>query len=55
VEAYRRALAKDPDDWTIWVGLAGITTGAEHAHALARLRVLAPAVAAAFVPRKSRS
>jgi cytochrome c-type biogenesis protein CcmH/NrfG len=55
VEAYRRALAKDPDDWTIWVGLAGITTGAEHAHALGRLRVLAPAVAAAFVPRKSRS
>jgi O-antigen ligase len=48
VDAYRHAVAKDPDDWTLWLGLAAQSRGRERAHAVARLRVLSPAVAATF-------
>jgi hypothetical protein len=50
VDAYRHAVAKDPDDWTLWLGLAAQSRGAERAKAVARLRVLAPSVAETFAP-----
>jgi hypothetical protein len=40
--AYREAVAKDPHDWQLWLGLASVSTGAERARALARMRVLHP-------------
>jgi O-Antigen ligase len=48
VAAYRSAVAKDPNDWTLWLSLAGASRGRERAEAVARLRVLSPSVAAAF-------
>jgi tetratricopeptide (TPR) repeat protein len=48
VDAYRHAVAKDPDDWTLWLGLAAQSRGRGRAEAVARLRVLAPSVAQAF-------
>ena len=53
VDAYRRAVAKDPGDWALWLGLAAQARGRERTRAIARLRVLSPAVAAAFSPRTS--
>jgi cytochrome c-type biogenesis protein CcmH/NrfG len=50
VDAYRHAVAKDPDDWTLWLGLAAQSRGRERAQAVAHLRVLAPAVAETFSP-----
>jgi hypothetical protein len=50
VDAYRHAVAKDPDDWTLWLGLAAQSRGAERGKAVARLRVLAPSVAETFAP-----
>jgi O-Antigen ligase len=44
--AYRQAVAKDPGNWQLWLGLLSVSTGAERAHALARLSVLSPAAAA---------
>jgi Flp pilus assembly protein TadD len=52
VDAYRHAVAKDPDDWTLWLGLAAQSRGRARAQAVARLRVLAPSVAQAFAPGK---
>ena len=48
VDAYRHAVAKDPNDWTLWLGLAAQSRGSERARAVARLRVLAPSVARTF-------
>jgi tetratricopeptide (TPR) repeat protein len=48
VDAYRHAVAKDPDDWTLWLGLAAQSRSRERAHAVARLRILAPSVAQTF-------
>jgi tetratricopeptide (TPR) repeat protein len=48
VDAYRHAVAKDPDDWTLWLGLAAQSRSRERAQAVARLRVLAPSVAKTF-------
>jgi hypothetical protein len=31
--AYRRALALDPSDWSLWLRLAGVTKGEPHRHA----------------------
>lgn len=45
----RKAAAKDPADWTIWLDLANTTGGKEKAHALAeagKLNPLSPEVAA---------
>jgi O-Antigen ligase len=44
-EAYRRAIAKDPRAWQLWLGLAGTSRGAERAHALAILQTLHPGAA----------
>ena len=46
-EAYRRAAAKDPGDWELWLQLLSLSRGDERARALARLTVLNPGVAAA--------
>ena len=46
-EAYRRAAAKDPGDWELWLQLLSLSSGDERARALARLTVLNPGVAAA--------
>jgi hypothetical protein len=40
--AYRKALAKDGGDWTLWFDLATVTTGAEQRHAVAEVRRLNP-------------
>lgn len=53
VEAYRHAVDKDPNDWTLWLGLAAQSRGRERAEAVARLKVLAPSVAASFAERRS--
>jgi hypothetical protein len=45
--AYRTAVAKDPESWELWVALVGLSHGAARAHALAKLSVLNPGVAAA--------
>ena len=50
VDAYRHAVAKDPDDWTLWLGLAAQSRSRERAQAVARLRVLAPSIAEIFSP-----
>jgi Flp pilus assembly protein TadD len=42
VATLRRAAAKDPDDWTIWLDLAAATRGAEQVRALARAAALNP-------------
>jgi cytochrome c-type biogenesis protein CcmH/NrfG len=44
-DAYRKALAKDPDDWQLWLGLAGQTRGAARAHAVEELERLHPGAA----------
>jgi tetratricopeptide (TPR) repeat protein len=44
--AYRQAVAKDPRNWELWLGLVSVSHGAERTHALARLAVLSPATAA---------
>jgi O-antigen ligase/polysaccharide polymerase Wzy-like membrane protein len=51
VDAYRHAVAKDPNDWTLWLGLAAQSRGRERTQAVARLRELSPAVAATFAPK----
>ena len=43
-DAYRHAVAKDPRDWELWLGLASMSTGAERAHALAEANRLSPGV-----------
>ncbi|MGN6797548.1 MAG: O-antigen ligase family protein [Gaiellaceae bacterium] len=48
VDAYKHAVAKDPDDWTLWLGLAAQSRSGERARAVDRLRVLAPSVAKTF-------
>jgi O-antigen ligase len=48
VAAYRRAAAKDPRDWTIWLAVAGAARGKERDRAVAELRALAPSVASSF-------
>lgn len=50
--AYERAVGKDPSSWELWLALAGNATGRERAHAVAELRRLSPATAAAFAPGK---
>jgi cytochrome c-type biogenesis protein CcmH/NrfG len=44
-DAYRKALAKDPDDWQLWLGLAGQSRGAARAHAVEELERLHPGAA----------
>jgi hypothetical protein len=44
---YRRAVAKDPNNWELWLALVGVSRGADRTRALARLAVLNPGVAAA--------
>ena len=41
-DAYRHAVAKDPRDWQLWLGLASMSTGAERAHAFAEVDRLSP-------------
>ena len=41
-DAYRHAVAKDPHDWTLWLGLVSVTSGAERTHALAEVQRLLP-------------
>ena len=46
--SFRRALAKDPENWELWFGLARASLGAERARALdraARLNPLSPDIA----------
>ena len=40
--SFRRAVAKDPDDWQAWSDLAAVTRGAERAAALREARRLNP-------------
>jgi hypothetical protein len=42
--AYRRAVAKDPRDWQLWLGLASVSRGAERAYSLAMLKALHPGI-----------
>jgi O-antigen ligase len=42
VEAYREAVARDPESWTAWLRLAQVAHGAERAHAYARVHQLDP-------------
>jgi hypothetical protein len=42
--AYRDAVAKDPHDWQLWLGLASVSRGAERAHSLAMLKALHPGI-----------
>ena len=42
----RRAVRRDPNDWTGWYQLARLTSGSERAHAAVRVRALNP-----FAPR----
>ncbi len=42
VATLRRAAAKDPGDWEIWLDLAATTTGAEREAALDRAAALNP-------------
>jgi hypothetical protein len=44
--AWEQAVAKDPHDWELWVGLASVSRGREYRLALRRLSVLSPAAAA---------
>jgi hypothetical protein len=44
--AWEQAVAKDPRDWELWVGLASVSHGREYRRALRRLSVLSPAAAA---------
>ncbi len=44
--AYRHAVAQDPRDWQLWLGLLGVSHGAERSHALAVLSHLNPGAAA---------
>lgn len=44
--AYRHAVAKDPNNWELWLALVSVSHGAERTHALARLSVLRPQTAA---------
>jgi tetratricopeptide (TPR) repeat protein len=44
--AYERAVAKDPRDWELWLGLVSVSHGTEYRHALQRLSLLSPAAAA---------
>lgn len=46
--AYRKAVAKDPRDWELWLSFASVSTGAERARAVARLAALSPGAASAF-------
>jgi tetratricopeptide (TPR) repeat protein len=39
---FRKAVAKDPNDWTLWFGLAQVTNGREQRRALAHARRLNP-------------
>ena len=41
-ESFRRAIRRDPRDWSLWYGLARASDGAERAAALARARRLNP-------------
>jgi O-antigen ligase len=47
-DAYRKAVAKDPRDWQLWLGLASVSRGAERGHAVEQLTSLNPAAAAVF-------
>jgi hypothetical protein len=42
VEAYRHAVARDPESWTAWLRLAQVAHGAERVHAYARVHQLDP-------------
>jgi cytochrome c-type biogenesis protein CcmH/NrfG len=44
--AYKQAVAKDPRNRELWLGLVSVSHGAERRHALARLSVLSPTSAA---------
>jgi O-Antigen ligase len=44
--AYRHAVAKDPNNWELWLALVSVSHGTERTHALARLSVLSPQTAA---------
>jgi O-antigen ligase len=48
--AYREAVAKDPRDWQLWLGLASVSKGSERRHAVNVLRKLDPGVGAAVTP-----
>jgi O-Antigen ligase len=43
--AYERAVAEDPRNWQLWLGLLSVSHGAEYRNALARLSALSPAAA----------
>jgi tetratricopeptide (TPR) repeat protein len=43
--AYEQAVAKDPSNWQLWLGLLSVSTGTERAQALDRLSALSPAAA----------
>jgi len=42
--AYREAVAKDPHDWQLWLGLASVSSGAERARSLTVLKTLHPGI-----------
>ncbi|MDW8339782.1 MAG: tetratricopeptide repeat protein, partial [Thermoleophilia bacterium] len=42
IEAYRRAVARDPRNWVAWLRLAQVASGRERARAYARVRALNP-------------
>ena len=44
--AYKQAVAQDPHNWELWLGLLTVSHGAARAHALAALSDLNPAAAA---------
>jgi tetratricopeptide (TPR) repeat protein len=43
-KAFRRALAENASDWELWIGLAGVSAGAERARALSEAARLNPYV-----------
>jgi O-antigen ligase/polysaccharide polymerase Wzy-like membrane protein len=40
--SFERSLQLNPDNWVVWLNLAAVTDGAEHAHALDRAAALNP-------------
>jgi hypothetical protein len=50
---YRRAIAKDPKNWTLWARLAGVSRPPERTRALAEARALNPLIAGPRPVRKA--
>ena len=50
--AYKRAIAKDPHNWELWLGLVSVSHGAQYKHALRTLSALSPAAAAGATQKR---